>query len=493
MNELIAVGRIRYRRSRAQWFYWLKVLGVDDQKPDIWQSLYALYLLAIVCGWVVLSWAGIVSIAHHLGGPVSALWLNRLPLIFSLVAILVVTWQVARIPLRLGHGDLEWLAPSPISRRIPVLFDLIPKQAVRLMMITLIGSVLASAIHAPQYLGLGLLVGLWWLAMESFGYAASLWRASRPRGPLPSLWIAVLLGLVGLLSVLRAPMVWPSHFVILPLTEHAWQTAFMGVGAWLIAGWLAIWLAAPSVHMLTIQKGSVLYADIRGLGTRYAPNPGLVQELRQKAVLSRRRPWGRLPEGSSRWWELGRWFWSMVRMPGQILRFFELSLFLRAGLLLASDRRISLAWLIWVFVAYWFRRASLSRWFRTDVGDPFIRQFWPDTLAHRLVWSTLHPLLWVLAIAVSAWVILPAGTEFTLTHLLFLIGLAVSWWLGEAVLIIRQIDNDGRTDGAHLGSVVAVGAMMFVGAQLHHPGAALAVPIILLLWFFGQWQTGSAS
>ena len=47
MNELIAVGRIRYRRSRAQWFYWLKVLGVDDQKPDIWQSLYALYLLAL--------------------------------------------------------------------------------------------------------------------------------------------------------------------------------------------------------------------------------------------------------------------------------------------------------------------------------------------------------------------------------------------------------------------------------------------------------------
>ncbi len=492
MNELLAVGRIRYRRSRAQWFYWLKLLGVDDQKTDIWQSLYAVYLLAIVCGWVVLSWAGVASVAHHLGGPLSPPWMARLPIGLTGIAIVLIAWQVARIPVRLGHGDLEWLAPSPISRRIPVLFDVVPKQAVRLMMVTLAASVLAAGIHAPQYLALGLLTGFWWLAMESLGYAGSLWRASRPRGPLRMLWIPVSVGLLILLLELQGPMTWPSHFVILPLDSHAWRTAMVGVGSWCVAGWLAIWLTAPRLSMLSVQKASTLYADIRGLGTRYAPNPGLVQELRQKAILSRRRPWGRLPDGSSRWWELGRWFWSMVRMPGQILRMIELALFFRAGLFLTSDRKVSLAWLIWVFVAYWFRRGGLGRWFQTDVGDPFIRQFWPDSLAHRLLVSTLSPLLAVVAVASLAWWVVPDGTRFTPSNILFLIGLAVAWWLGEAVLIIRQIENEGRSDGAHLGSVVSVGAMMLVGAQFHHPGAAVVVPAVLLIWFLLQSPGGGS-
>lgn len=492
MNEWLLVGGIRFRQARAAWFYWLRLLGVGDQQQDMWQSLYAAYIAIVVVGWVVLSWSAVVSVAHSVGGPLDPEWTGRIVLMIAIAGAIGAGVQAVRVPFRLTHGDLEWLAPSPISRRIFAVIALIGKQVLHLLMATFIGSVLAAAIHAPSYLAVGFLFGWYWLALESLGWQIATWRMTARRRAYPSgFWtaVAVVLVLGGLFVVLPQAIEWPAHLVVLGLTRGLWTRAFWGITSWLAVGWILVFLAGSRINVMNIQKASLLYADIQALGTRYAPNPGLIRELREKASLSRHRARGHLPSVRSRLWETGRWAWGAIRLPSQILMLVELSLMFRSGLLLAFSTKLSLIWLLWLVVAYRFRRGSLNRWFRADLSEPFARQFWSDPWPRRLLAASAPPWIAVTLLAGLEWLALPLGNGVTLGHALFLVGLAVAWSLGEAAMVVRQLDRDGQSDDGHVGAVIAGGLMVILGAGLHHPGTAMLVPVALLLWYFYRWSS----
>ncbi len=203
MRAVGLVARLRYREWEVSAHYWLSVVGVDFTHPDVFTRLYLVYILMLGGLWVVVSAAGAAALVHSLGSAVPPAHLAvGLPDALGLGLVAWLAASLAHPPLRLRHGDLEWLAPSPISRRVLALADMIPR-AVRVGVVLGFGGILlASALHVGPTLPWGALVGGAAATAAAWGFVLSLWRATRP-GP-PVRWL------------------WPLPLAVLPLLGSAW-------------------------------------------------------------------------------------------------------------------------------------------------------------------------------------------------------------------------------------------------------------------------------
>lgn len=93
------------------------------------------------------------------------------------------------------------------------------------------------------------------------------------------------------------------------------------------------------------------------------------------------------------------------------------------------------AWMFWIVVAYRFRFGGTQLWYRNDVGNSFVRQFWLESDVQRYMRATVIPLTIVVAVSFLLWVALPLSVRVTWLHGLFWFGLMIAWWLAEGPLL----------------------------------------------------------
>lgn len=477
MHDLKLVARVRLRQWNARALYWLEVLGVDTKTLTAMTRIYALYLLVIGIGWVVVSWSGLIHLAHQAG--------SRLPtglavLVPSLVYMTAMIWwsiSLARLPILMPHGDMEWMVVSPLSRRAILFPGFVTKQLRVLILALILATVVFSLLGSRHLYGASLLTAAAVAVIETAGWVLSSARAARPGPPLKWLWL--LPGLMIPMRLLTATVVAPFASLLATLGTGSMVRALVEeLVAWALLWALALWVS-EQVSMITIASESSLYADIRasmpvlGMGGAKVRRDLLVRHtLHKKKVRGRLRPWP-MP-----WWEASRFVVSALRLPRQALYLLETAALFRSALLAVFLTHSWTAWMFWIVVAYRFRLGGMALWYRNDIEIPFVRQFWPESNVQRYLRATTIPLVVVAAVSFALWIALPLSVPVTWVHSLFWLGLIVAWWVAEGPLLTRG--SSERRIGEHDAAVLACGVMLFLGSAVAHPRLALLVPLILL-------------
>ncbi|WP_020375425.1 hypothetical protein [Sulfobacillus thermosulfidooxidans] len=477
------LGEIYWRRFKAQSLYWLRSIGIDPNDRDIFSRLYIVYIFIIVGIWVGVSYSGLLTLAWHLGHTLNKPLGVILPPIAILAAVLSITLTVARSPLYLTHGDIEWALSSPISPRLFVPFYVIPRQIRLFLLSLLIVSLAALFLHTPHEAALAVSFALWMVTANSLGWIIAAIHYSRHARPYRYFWLAVLLSLLTLVFLFHQGVIvmaqrvepYPSHFVEL--------TLLLG-GLWFLG-----FLVASHINLLSVQEASELYADIADLGTIYLPNRDLVQQIHTRKRLAKKRVIGRLPSWPKPYFEIGRFGITLLRQPRYLWTLVELSLLFRAGIVLLAKTSNHWAWLFWLFIAYRFRRGHLSQIFIEDVTNPFLYQFWPDSIVLHFIQSSILPVLIVFLLTTGFWWILPLSIPLTGMDLLFVTSLILSWVLGEATALMKSIQSKTAGDNYHVAAVMASGLVLLLATVLHHIAWAPLIPLVLMTSLWRQYQT----
>ncbi|NMP24383.1 hypothetical protein [Sulfobacillus harzensis] len=478
MHDLKLVAQIRLRQWKAHVVYWLEVLGVDTKSITMMTRVYAFYLFLIGIGWVLVSWSGLIHMAHEVGSRIPPGLAVAVPTVLYMTAMIWWSAALARLPILMPHGDLEWMAVSPLSRRAILFASFVSKQVKVVVMALIVATVGFSLLGGRHLYGASLLTAAVVAAIQTAGWVLSSARAARSGPPPKLLWL--LPGLMIPIRLLTATAAAPFARVLAPLGTSSVALALVEE----LAGWAALWVLAVSVsgrvNMISIASQSTLYADIRAAmpvfgmgGAKVVRRDVLVQHgMRSKKARGRLRSWP-MP-----WWEVSRFAVSGLRLPRQALYLLETAALFRSALLAVFLTHSWTAWMFWIVVAYRFRFGGMQLWYRNDVGNSFVRQFWPESDIHRYLRATAIPLTIVAAISFVLWVVLPLSVPVTWLHGLFWFGLIVAWWVAEGPLLTSE--SSERRIGEHDAAVLACGVMLLVGSALAHPVLALLVPLILV-------------
>ncbi len=478
MHDIRLVAQIRLRQWKAHVVYWLEVLGVDTKSSAMMTRVYAFYLFLIGIGWVLVSWSGLIYIAHEVGSRIPPGLAAVVPTVLYMTAMIWWSADLARLPILVPHGDLEWMAVSPLSRRAILVASFVSRQVKVAVMALIVASVGFSLLRDPHLYGASLLAAAVVVSIQTAGWVLSSARASRSGPPRKLLWL--LPGLMIPARLLTAAAATPFARVLTPFGTGSVALALVEV----LAAWAALWVFAVSVsgrvNMISVASHSTLYAAIRAAmpvfgigGARGVHRDVLVQHaMRSKKARGRLRSWP-MP-----WWEASRFAVSGLRLPRQAFYLVETAVLFRSALLAVFLTHSWAAWMLWIVVAYRFRFGGMQFWYRNDVGNSCVRQFWPESDIHRYFRATAIPLTIVAAISFVLWGVLPLSVPVTWPHGLFWFGLIVAWWVAEGPLLTRG--SSERRIGEHDAAVLACGVMLLVGSTLTNPALALVVPLILV-------------
>ncbi len=456
--------------------YWLRSLGVDLSDRDIFSRLYILYILAILVIWVAVSFSLVLNLAVHLGHPISPKLYLGLGITSWILGILVITLSSSTSPLYLTHGDIQWLASSPLSPRLLIPFHLPFRQMKAFLMAALLASLVAAAVHDSHIEEFALTQALWILSCQAAGWNLSALHYSRSRKPLRFFWVGVILALI-LLSAIFHHL---NQTLILALTPgHLHPDTFVAPVAGL---WLLTIFTSARINLVNVHEASTLFADIDQLGTIYLPNRGMVQEIRTRKRFAQKRVLGHLPLWSSPWYHTGRVMITALRRPRYIWSLVELALLFRSALLLLSPQASRWTWLFWIFIAYRFRQGNMAFVSAEDVLSPFLNQFRPLNKLRQFLLSTWLPFLFVFVTSLVFWLIIPLTVSLSLPHFLYLSSLILAWALGEGVVIIRNpLDHIPFLNDYHLVAVSASALVMMLALTMGHVWLTPVIPLGLML------------
>lgn len=490
MKDLRWVAQIRLRQWRAGTVYWLQVVGVDTKAPGLMNRIYIGYLLAILAGWFVLSWSGLLFLAHQMGSRIATAGLTQgIPVVLYGVAMIWWGAALARLPFLMPHGDLEWMATSPVSRRAIFAGALVPAQAKTAIVSLVLASTVFSGLGQVHFYLASGLTALLVSTVQVVGWALSGWRAS-VAGP-PKRWLWLVPGLMVPLILAWPGAARPFAGALAPL--H--QGPVPAVAAVELAAWVAAWAwalrIAGHINMVSVASQSATYADLRaarpiiGMGG----NAQVLSDVRVKRGMAGRRVRGRVRPWPQPWWELSRFAASALRLPRRFWYLVETAALFRSGLLAVFAIHTLTAWMFWLILAYRFRLNGMAGWYRADTGTPFLRQFWPETDVVRYLRATWIPLAVTTVLSFALWAVLPLSIPVTWLHGLFWFGMIATWYVAEGPLLMGGALAE-RGLGRHETAVVATGLMLIIGAPLAKPEAALAVPAVLSAVALGRIAQG---
>lgn len=480
MADVRWVARIRLRQWRAGAAYWLKVVGVDTKTPSITNRIYIGYLFLILVGWILLSWSGLLYVAHQMGQNVSEAPIVAASVPSVLYVITMFWWgaSLARLPFLMPHGDLEWMAVSPLSRRAVLAGALAPAQAKTAIISLIVASVAFSWLGLDHFYLASALTALLLCVVQTVGWALSSWRAS-VAGP-PKRWLWLLPGLMLPLRLLLPDSARLFSGEMAPFHQGPVMTVVtLELVVW-AASWVsALWIAGR-INMISVASQSAIYADLRaarpilGMGS----NAQGLRDVRVKSRMGGRRVRGRVRPWRQPWWEASRFLVSSLRLPRQVWYLIETAALFRSALLAVFAIHTLTGWMFWLFVAYRFRLNGMAGWYRADTETPFLHQFWPESGVVRYLRATSLPLVVTVALSFALWIALPLSISITGLHMLFWFGMIVTWYVAEGPLLMGDVSTE-RKLGGHETAVVATGLMLVIGAPFAKPAAALLVPAVL--------------
>ena len=424
---------LRGRQAYGVTRYWLRAgFGVNPANNSTSERLYSVYLLLFAALWLPAMWLTLASASASIGLLVGAarrsLLLAALPGLVFLLQIGLMMAALRASPLKLTFADIAYVAGAPLPRAIVVLVGFLRVVVVRLPLVILVAA-LTGATGAGAADAVGLRAGMTTLLLGVFAWALP-WLAGAARLAYPPLrrrfvWLAPLLLLV-LATVIPAIVLWPGRVLegAIRGREPGVWTALLAALAVLLL--LALGWVGARVNLTVVADESVLYARLASLGMLGVRDRDLTRQVRTRAGFAPRRRRLRLASWRGAGTPAARatltyarhltLLWPLARDTGLVV----------AGCLLIEGRApaggaygLAQPWIAWLFLVVALPPRGLLQAFRTDIDEPFLRQFAPVDNLWLLQADAAPPGGIVMLVAAVLLLIAHAAPAATVTGLVF--------------------------------------------------------------------------
>jgi hypothetical protein len=425
MNDWRLLAWLRWRQWRGSALYWLRSVGYDPNQQSLIDRMYALYLLALGVIWVLMmaAWAfyQAASIGAHLTASLVDTALARgVPWLVLGLAVVVMVLNARSTPLKLSFADMAYVAGSPVSRRSAVLVNYVQEviQALVLLvpMLALAVAALAQALGQETARWAAVRAAVVVLPQVALALAAAwclglLYLAAPRLKRFPLSWLLPVLLLAGG-YLLPGVFLWPGRTLAAAIpgpVPVASVIALAVLAALAVAGLARIGLRT---NMVDVADESAVFARINALGLMAWLAPDVAQRIRRQAALARRKPFLRLPSLPGPAGLVARSALTYLRRPLSLLGLvawgFATAL---AGSALVFRGAGILLWLFGLTVLLLIPPPGLVDAFRSDLREPFLRQFLPANNLSLLAADVAPSLLLVVIGGLAGWLLQPVTPE----------------------------------------------------------------------------------
>ncbi len=472
--------------SSRQWLFSLGLM--PDRDATALGYAYAFYALALALVWVGASWGALVHLTLAAGSALPAgagtSLGHAVPALLGLGLAAMAAAALLGLQLHLSGPDIAHLGGARVSRRTLVLLRFLPSALVVTALALPLGTVLAVlATRSPRHY----LLAMATLALLALGAYAGTWILGLLRLTIPGrlgrsiLWLAPLGLLIGLF--LRLPAVlWPGE--VFGRAAFAGAVALPGLLAWALAPVLLMLLLAGFIDWTALLDQSLRRNLMRSIDAGRRWNPAIAAQQRRAAILSRRRPYLRLPVARAPWLLLGRGGLARLRYPPSLWGLLRTATVLLAGLNLAILPVRGDVWLLWLLAVFIYPPLALAEDYQSDT-DPFWFQLLGIGPARLLLWDALLPEGIVIVLGLIELSLMHLGPLAALSAFLLLLGLLALATVSQAVSSARG----GPLRRMPLPDVLpaAIGYALFalVGVAGH---AVLTSAVLLLAYSLMLWR-----
>ena len=493
MRDARLVLWLRGRQAYGVTRYWLRAgFGVNPANNSTSERLYSVYLLLFVALWLPAMWLTLASASASIGLLVGVarrpLLLAALPGLVYLLQIGLMMAALRASPLKLTFADIAYVAGAPLPRAIVVLVGFLRVVVVRLPIVVLVAALIGVALTGATGAGaadaVGLRAGATALLLGVFGWALA-WAVGAARLAYPRLrrrfvWLTPLLLLV-LAAVIPEIVLWPGRVL-----EGVIRGREAGVGAPLLAALAVLslfalgWVGAR-VNLTVVADESLLYARLSSLGMLGVRDRDLTRQVRTRAGFAPRRRRLRLASWTGAGAPAARatltyarhltLLWPLARDTGLVV----------AGCLLLSGRvptggayGLAQPWIAWLFLVVALPPRGLLQAFRTDIDEPFLRQFAPVDNLWLLQADAAAPTAALMLVAAVLLLIAHGALAATVTSLVFVPVLTPLLALCQGVSLVRVTAARIRLPYAWVAGVLC-GLVMVAGVPGRSPLTALVI------------------
>ncbi len=493
MRDARLVLWLRGRQAYGVTRYWLRAgFGVNPANNSTSERLYSVYLLLFAALWLPAMWLTLASASASIGLLVGVarrpLLLAALPGLVYLLQIGLMMAALRASPLKLTFADIAYVAGAPLPRAIVVLVGFLRVVVVRLPIVVLVAALIGVALTGATGAGaadaVGLRAGATALLLGVFGWALA-WAVGAARLAYPRLrrrfvWLTPLLLLV-LAAVIPEIVLWPGRVL-----EGVIRGREAGVGAPLLAALAVLslfalgWVGAR-VNLTVVADESLLYARLSSLGMLGVRDRDLTRQVRTRAGFAPRRRRLRLASWTGAGAPAARatltyarhltLLWPLARDTGLVV----------AGCLLLSGRvptggayGLAQPWIAWLFLVVALPPRGLLQAFRTDIDEPFLRQFAPVDNLWLLQADAAAPTAALMLVAAVLLLIAHGALAATVTSLVFVPVLTPLLALCQGVSLVRVTAARIRLPYAWVAGVLC-GLVMVAGVPGRSPLTALVI------------------
>lgn len=491
MLDTVLLIRLRWRSLADELLYWLASSFGYTGESGLGQRLYGVYLVFVLSIMVLApGWAGLMGTAVAAGSllspPSRALVLDDLPAAVVAWQLLLGVLALRRSPIKLTFPDGAYVAGSPVGRGsvagVWFAFSMIP----RLLGVAIPLALVGVGLSQSASLGQATLVGLTWIGLIlplaclswALAWAAGCVRLAWPAAAPPGvLWLVPFLTLV---PAMLAPhwLLWPGRTLA---TTNIGRAPVLGLAA---AVAVVAMVAAGSRANLTIAvEESRRYARLQTLGVLgFLISPTNALQTFRQATQVARKPILHLPAAPAAGAAFARSLVMSARRPSRLLLLFVWG-GLMAGIaaFLIQTHTNPWVWAYWVAAFVITAPGSVVADFRTDIEQPFLRQFTPAGVAGLLVADSVLPTLALGLGGVVGWLLRPWSPSMAGAGMLLIMATAIVVALSLALSLLPLTPSNFRPSRALVtaitgGTIVGAGVL----SQSVTGGIVVALGWILL-------------
>lgn len=464
---------------------WLFSLGLmPDRDATALGYAYAFYALALGLLWIGTSWGALVTltleVAHALP-PASGVALGQaVPLLMGLGLIALSVAGLLGMPLHLSGPDVAHLGGARISRRLLVFLRFLPAAVGVAALALPLGTVLAVlSAQSPRHY----LIAMAALLPLAFGAYAWYWTlglchlATRSRLLRSALWL-IPLGLALALALHLGFVLWPGQ--VFARVALQGTVPLTGLLAWLLLLLLLMLLLSGFIDWTLLLDASLRRSLLRSIDAGRRWNPAIAAQQRRAAVLSRRRPYLRLPSLEGPLLLTARSALARLRYPPSLWGLLRAVTILLGGLNLAILPVRGDAWLLWLLVVFIYPPLALAEDYQMDT-DPLWQQFLGLSPLRLLLWDALWPAGIVLLSGLAEILWLHLDLAQTVSACLLLLGLLAVATLSQAFGALKSVRGKRLPLPDLLPAAIGYGIFALLGLAAH---AVLLTAVMLLAYSF---------
>lgn len=396
---------LQWKRFRSNAAYGLTLIGFERGS----NSIYKLYIAIFWLIWLGMMWIFAISQVYQISQLFSADEALELQIVIPPLVFAAQLFYLIRVlrhsPIKLGAGDIAYVAASPVSRTAVIFIHFIRSLLLPLAVVGVVGCLVAMLLTWPLspalagFAGLqGMLLG-WLLFLFT---AALVWPLAIVKMWLWYPWLMWVIVPVAFVLAVFLPqiMFYPGDVWLYAVNAQLVVPTVLILLGLISLALCLLAVVASRVNMAKVVADSWTYARIQKLGifAKLYSDDLTTSIQRQSQLLRKKRLRLTISDRASGYTVIwNRALLSLFRFaPGSLFRPFFRGMALTASaafIIRLSGGQHLQTWILLLLLFIFWRPSELNTYFQQDVGQAFTRQFLPGNLLLVALADSAVPIL----------------------------------------------------------------------------------------------------